>query len=156
MSTKYVATATREGRWWVITVPNVGVTQSRSFRDAEAQARDLIAVMLDVEQDTITVEVVPQLEDVLAADLQATRAGQAQLQALRHEVATQQTRVAARLESAGYTGADIAGILAVSPQRVSQLLAPDRLDAADVTRLKAGRRKGTAKAKTSKGNLAHL
>lgn len=59
MSTSYVATAVREGRWWVITVEDVGVTQARTLRDAPAAARGMLCALLDIDEDGIQVEVTP-------------------------------------------------------------------------------------------------
>jgi len=40
MTTTYTATATREGRWWLVRVPEIdGVTQARSLAEAEVMAR---------------------------------------------------------------------------------------------------------------------
>lgn len=49
MNAHYTATVAREGSWWVITVPGVGVTQARTREDAPAAAADLIAAMLDID-----------------------------------------------------------------------------------------------------------
>jgi len=60
MST-YTATATREGRWWVIDVEGVGVTQSRTLADSHTWARGLIeAVTGEADAD---VSVTPSLPD---------------------------------------------------------------------------------------------
>ncbi len=50
----YLVTVHPEGRWWHIRVPDLGpgaVSQALSLREVESQARDLIAVWLDVEPD---------------------------------------------------------------------------------------------------------
>lgn len=50
----YRVTVHPEGRWWHIQAPDLGpgaVSQARSLREVERQARDLIAVWLDVEPD---------------------------------------------------------------------------------------------------------
>jgi hypothetical protein len=38
----YTATAAREGRWWVIDVADIGVTQSRTLAEAHTWAQGLI------------------------------------------------------------------------------------------------------------------
>ena len=40
--TTYTATLTREGDYWVVDVKGIGVTQSRSLREAQIAAVDLI------------------------------------------------------------------------------------------------------------------
>lgn len=48
----YLVTVYPEGRWWHIRVPELGpgaVSQALSLHEVENQARDLIAVWLDIE-----------------------------------------------------------------------------------------------------------
>lgn len=60
----YHATAVRDGRWWSIEVHGlpshlVGVTQSaidKGWGKAEATVREVIALLLDVEEDSFDVE----------------------------------------------------------------------------------------------------
>jgi len=120
----YVATGAREGQWWVITVDGIGVTQSRTLRDAPATARGLISAMLDVEEDDIEVHVEPALDPALAAHVRDARQQVADLDRLQRAAATASREAARALILTGVSGADAATILGVSPQRVSQLLAP--------------------------------
>ena len=48
----YTATAHREGDWWVIDVEGVGVTQAKRLDQVEGMARDMVALMLDVDIST--------------------------------------------------------------------------------------------------------
>jgi len=120
----YVATAAREGQWWVIAVDGIGVTQSRTLRDAPSTARGLISAMLDVDDDDIEVHVEPALDPELAAHVRAARKQVADLDRLQRDAATASREAARALILAGVSGADAATVLGVSPQRVSQLLAP--------------------------------
>jgi len=46
----YQLIATREGRWWIIDVPEVGYrTQARTLAEVDAMGRDLIAGALDLD-----------------------------------------------------------------------------------------------------------
>ena len=55
---KFTATAHREGTWWVIEIPELGqITQARRETDIDATARDLIALMRDVDPSEIQVTV---------------------------------------------------------------------------------------------------
>ncbi|HEX7657959.1 MAG TPA: hypothetical protein VF444_00660 [Pseudonocardiaceae bacterium] len=56
MTKKYKATATREGRLWVIDVPGVGVTQGRTVAEAREMTRDLIAAMTDVRLKDVDID----------------------------------------------------------------------------------------------------
>lgn len=124
MNKTYVATAAREGQWWVITVDGFGVTQSRTLRDAPNTARGLISAMLDVDDDDIQVDVEPALDPELAAHVRVARKQVADLDRLQRDAATASREAAHALILAGVSGADAATVLGVSPQRVSQLLAP--------------------------------
>lgn len=120
MST-HTARAVREGKWWVVHVDGVGVTQGRSAAEAHRMAADLVAVMTGVSEDEISVEVEfvlpgPLGEEVAAARAQAREAEQAQRKA------AEQVRAAlGHILAAGMSKQDAARILSVSPQRISQL-----------------------------------
>lgn len=55
---QFTATAHREGDWWVIEVPQLGqTTQARTAIDIDMMARDLIAVMRNVNLSEVQVTV---------------------------------------------------------------------------------------------------
>jgi predicted phage-related endonuclease len=122
-ATKHTATAAREGRWWVVTVEGVGVTQARTLRDAPAAARGLVSAMLDVEESDVDVEVTPSLAGDLAAQVRNARKRVADAERERAAAAAASRDAARALIGQGLSGADAATILGVSPQRVSQLIA---------------------------------
>ena len=117
------ATATRDGRWWLIEVPGIGATQSRGLASAEDQARDLVAAVLDVDIEGVSVDVLPDLGDDVLDEVQDVRKRLADAAAAAAAAADDYRDLAARLVGDhGLTGADTATVLGVSPQRVSQLL----------------------------------
>lgn len=85
-------------------------------------ARDYLALEYGGEPGSYTVEVVPELDDDLVAAAEAAR------QAVRHAeeqelyAAACFRKVARDLKAAGLSGANIANLMGVSPQRVSQLV----------------------------------
>jgi hypothetical protein len=104
-------------------VPGIGATQSRSLAGAEDQARDLVAAVLDVDIDEVTVDVLPDLGDEVLDEVQVVRQRLADAAAAAVAAADDYRDLAARLVSDySLTGADAATVLGVSPQRVSQLL----------------------------------
>ena len=125
MKRVYTATAVRSGRWWAIEVPDVsGVySQARRLDQVEAMAREAIALILDVSQDSFDVVVEPQIgalgdlgraiDDALRARQAAEEAQQASSTAMRHAVS--------EIRSSGYTARDAGMLLGVSNQRISQL-----------------------------------
>lgn len=60
------ATATCEGRWWVVDVPGIGVTQGRTTHEAERMAADLVAITLGVPAAEVAIAVDFQLTGELA------------------------------------------------------------------------------------------
>lgn len=55
---QFTATAHREGDWWVIEVPQLGqTTQARTAIDIDMMARDLIAIMRNVDPSEVQVTV---------------------------------------------------------------------------------------------------
>lgn len=112
-------------RWkhgWELHIADVGVTQSKTLLDAEAMARDYTALLLDVPDDSFDVRITPEIGagvDGKLLDLQdADRAAEE----AQEQAAKKRRAVAAKLESLGLSGREIAAVLKVSPQRVSQLL----------------------------------
>jgi hypothetical protein len=59
VTTTYTALCEREGRWWVVTVPELkegGVTQSRTLDQVPATVADLVALMTDTDPATVEVD----------------------------------------------------------------------------------------------------
>lgn len=55
---QFMATAHREGDWWVIEIPELGqTTQARTAVDIDEMARDLIAIMRNVDPSEVQVTV---------------------------------------------------------------------------------------------------
>lgn len=121
MST-YHAKVERDGRFWLVTVSDVGVTQARHLREVESMARDLVAVMLEVDADSFDLEV----ELVLPVSVDEHIREAARLRTLATEsnaAAARQSRDAAReLSEAGLTVRDVGEVLGVSHQRAHQLV----------------------------------
>lgn len=124
MSTAYKAIAAKGDRYWLVNVPEIGhTTQARRLSEIEPMARDLIAVMLDVDPSTITVKVDLQLpvgftEHAQAAERLRTKAAEANTDA-----AVEIREAARALRTAGLGLQEIGEIMGVSYQRASQLLA---------------------------------
>jgi DNA-directed RNA polymerase specialized sigma subunit len=107
---------------WELHIPGVGVTQSRTLAEAETMVRDYIETLTG--QDTSGAEVVITAEVVLGLDEEAQAAREAVATADRatRAAAARSRKVARDLKQAGLSGRDIAAILKISAQRVSQLL----------------------------------
>ena len=120
--TTYRVRAKRWARGWELHIDGVGVTQSHGLADAKGMARSYIAMMRDVAPDSFTIDIVPEVGGGL--DKAATDAREAVRQAeeAQRSAAAQSRSVARQLQERGLSGRDIAALLQLSPQRVSQLL----------------------------------
>jgi DNA-directed RNA polymerase specialized sigma24 family protein len=112
-------------RWehgWELHIDGVGVTQSHTLWDAEEMARDLIGRREDLPEDAFTVTVTPEIGGGLDEETRAAREAVSAANQAQRQAAARSRAAARRLRQAGLTGRDIAKVLGVSPQRVSQLL----------------------------------
>lgn len=71
MSTTYQATAVKDsGRWWLVEVPEVGAYgQAASLADAEAVAREVTALALDVDPSEVAITLTAKPDEQTAAAL---------------------------------------------------------------------------------------
>jgi predicted RNase H-like HicB family nuclease len=122
---RYDVTVTREGRWWMIHIPELdGVTQARRVSEIELMAREYIAVTLDVKLSDVDVSLsygdvggisVGEKVALIRHDKEAA----AQLEA---EAAHEAAELAKGLASADVPLRDIGALLGVSHQRAHQLV----------------------------------
>ncbi len=55
---EYTAKVTKDGRFWLISIDEIGMTQARTEAEIEPMARDLIACVLDLDDpNTISLEI---------------------------------------------------------------------------------------------------
>jgi DNA-directed RNA polymerase subunit F len=90
--------------------------------DAEGMARDYIALDTRVLPGSFAVEIVPEIGHGLDEKTRAARKAVTDASHAQRVAAAQAREVARELRAAGLSGRDIAKVLDVSPQRVSQLL----------------------------------
>jgi hypothetical protein len=121
-ATTYETIAKRWKHGWELHIEGVGVTQSRTLLDAEPMVRDYVALLLDVPEDSFDVKVTPEIGAGVDGELIGLREADLEAEAAQERAAVQRRKVAHRLDSLGLSGREIAAVLKVSPQRVSQLL----------------------------------
>lgn len=115
----------RARRWehgWELHVDHVGVTQSHSLRDAEMMARELISRRVGISPDAFAVTITPEIGQGIDEEIREAREAVRVADRAQRAAAVQSREAARRLRQAGLSGRDIAQVLDVSPQRVSQLL----------------------------------
>jgi DNA-directed RNA polymerase specialized sigma subunit len=125
MKREFKIEVTRDGRWWMVRVPEIdGLTQARRLAEVETMAREFIALDQSVPLDDVSVVIVsvrlPRQRELLeSADaVKELRERATQLE----RAATQKARAYAKwLTAESIPVRDIAELLGISPQRVSQL-----------------------------------
>ena len=122
----YQATACKDGRWWIIQIPELRATgQADSAREVARVARTMVDLCYAVDglDEEFAVEIDYELPGEVRADWdEATRQKKAAKAA--ETVASELARRSVRtLREAGYTYHDMSMVLGLSPQRIHQLLA---------------------------------
>ena len=120
----YEVQVRRGENWWVLSVPAIRAahSQSRTLRDVEATARDLIAVMLDVPGDSFDVDVRVTLPAPVAKHLARAEKLRATAAAAQSQAASEVRAAAAELAGLGLPLRDVGQALGVSHQRAHQLV----------------------------------
>ncbi|MGQ0841553.1 hypothetical protein [Actinokineospora sp.] len=122
--TTYRASARREGKWWVVDVTGVGVTQARSTAEAVRMATDLVSAMDGIPLDEVDVQVEFELPGELGDEVKRARQDSRDAERAQRNAAENIRRAVAHILGAGMSKQDAARILGVSPQRISQLVKP--------------------------------
>jgi len=124
MRTTYDINVTRDGRWWMVEIPNIGLTQTRRLGEVEQMAQEYIAVTLDVPISSVTTSIAHiRVGD---ADVTEVRAEVEELRKTAREAegkaAALMRATAANLSAAEVPIRDIGTVLGVSFQRADQLV----------------------------------
>jgi len=117
----YNVVAKRWRHGWELHIEGLGVTQSRNLADAEAMARDYVALDLDVPEDSFDVRVTPEVGDGIDELIKRTRDEIADAARAQGNAAESSRALVQKLKLLGLSGKDTALVLGVTPQRVSQL-----------------------------------
>lgn len=112
---------------WELHIDGVGVTQSRTLRDAERMVRSYVSLDTGEDRDSFAVEILPDLAG-LETQVRQVRGTTARAEDAQRKAATMARAVVRDLKAWGLSGNDIAAVLKVSPQRVSQLAKSERIE----------------------------
>ena len=107
---------------WELHIDGIGVTQSKNLASAEQMARDYIETLTDHDTAADYVVIHPEVGSGLDDAAEAARKAMAEAERALRAAAARTREVAHELKQQGLSGRDIAAILHVSAQRVSQLL----------------------------------
>lgn len=120
---KYTAHAERDGRFWLVHVPEIDQwTQARNLREVEPMARDLIATLLEVEPTSFAVDVEIELPEAVREEWEESKRLLSKVDEIKASAAAAAQRAARRLADEGLTLREIGQVLGVSFQRAGQLL----------------------------------
>lgn len=122
--TTYTVTAQRSDGWWAFSIPAIPGAhgQSRRLDRVHAEARDVISLMLGVDDDTFEVTVDVHLEAPLERLVAEAGAARRRLDESRREAQERLHLAAAELHDRGLSVRDIGSVLNLSFQRVHQIL----------------------------------
>jgi hypothetical protein len=121
---EYKIEVERDGRWWMIHVPEIDqLTQARRISEIEDMARSLIAISTDQPIGEITVHITNICVNGIDVLEEAARVTRLRSQAAKVEQDAVATAgdFAARWTKADVPVRDVAALIHVSPQRISQL-----------------------------------
>ncbi|MGC7093603.1 hypothetical protein ACPZ19_02950 [Amycolatopsis lurida] len=118
----YRATAHREEKWWVVEVEGVGATQGRSTAEAQRMAADLVEMMEELAPGEFTVSIDFDIPGPLGEDVRRAKEATREADLAQRKAAERTREVVHRLLNSGLSKQDVAKVLHVSPQRVSQLV----------------------------------
>jgi len=119
----YTARCHREGRWWVVDVPELGhTTQARRLDKVEEMVRSLVQMFAgpDAPASTVTVDVVFADEET-RVEVELARDSRSHALAAQREATERLTLAAHRLAAQGISVRDIGALLGLSYQRAQQL-----------------------------------
>ena len=154
--TTYTVHAKRWAHGWELHIDGEGVTQARSLATADRQVRDYLSLLHDLDDDAaFDVVIVPELGATIERDVRKARQAVADLASRQRKTAEMSRAAVQKLRKAGLKGAEIAAVLGVTPQRVSQLTdrptrAAHASTARTAARQTAGSQKHTSAAKSSR------
>jgi len=115
-----IAKATRSGKWWAIEVPEIPglFTQVRRLDQVEAMVQDA-AMMLGYQNLSITVEA--SLAEADRVALEEAKESRSLLRKAEATASAATRAVVQRFRDQGFPVRDVAKLLGVTPQRISQL-----------------------------------
>jgi hypothetical protein len=142
MKPTYEVKAWQEDDWWLARVVSAGenadpaplnaITQARTLAKIDCMARDLIATILDVDQEHFHVDLEYSLPDDVRELIAGAKGARAWLDAAQELWQVKSAAAARALTDSGYSLREAATLLDLSHQRVDQLLRSG-VDAASTT-----------------------
>lgn len=114
---------------WELHIDRGGVTQSRTLHGAEKMVRDYLALETGEPPGSFDIQIIPEIGEDLEMKAKSAREAVAAADRAQRVAAIENREIAHELKRKGLSGRDIAVVLRISPQRVSQLLRSRHPDA---------------------------
>jgi DNA-directed RNA polymerase specialized sigma subunit len=113
----------RAGSWWAVTIPEVegAFTQARRLDQVPAMAADAVALLANVDATNVKVRVEVKGFDASRGHWAHAREESNRAAAIARNAAEEAKQVVTELRDQGMTVREVACLLDISPQRVSQI-----------------------------------
>lgn len=130
----FEASAYRDGKWWTFQIPDlstaspvageriVAMGQARTIGGLDQAAREVAALWLDVDEDTVEVHVTAEVPDDAAQLWARAIDTEAAARDAVKDAARLRREAVAAMKKAGLTQAESGILLGISTQRVGQLI----------------------------------
>jgi hypothetical protein len=121
----YTVKTERSGNWWAFSIPEIpgALGQAKRLGQVDVEARDVIAMMLEVDEDSFGIQLDVKLDPETEHIVAEAKDARAKLEDFQRIAAEQSRKAAERLKSkTGLSTRDIGSLLGISFQRVSQVL----------------------------------
>ncbi|MFE6767294.1 hypothetical protein [Streptomyces sp. NPDC057689] len=118
------ATATRDGRWWLVRVPELdAVGQARTVRDIQAVAVEVAALHLNVPEEAVAVHVTVHVSEEAERLWEQARQIEEEARAVQQRAAELRREAVRRSRADGYKLDAAAAAFGVTTSRIQQLAA---------------------------------
>lgn len=112
----------REGKWWVFDIPELGTGgQAHSLAEVDDEAQGVAAMWLDVEPESIAVDVTVHAPDFALAEWEAAERDEREARDAQARAAARRRAVVQELRAQKYSAPDVGRVLGITKQRVYQL-----------------------------------
>lgn len=124
MKQAYSVTVTRDGKWWMVSIPSVrGLTQARRLSEAETMAKEFISANEDIPIEDVEVELRVRVGGIeIDEQIRKIHADRRAAIMLERKATEEAEELARSLSAQGVPLRDIGAALGVSHQRAHQLV----------------------------------
>lgn len=123
MNREYTAKAHKEGRWWVVEIPELdSAGQAAKISEVQQAAEEVIELLTDQTPGSYSLNVDFIIPEPVKLEWEESKYKEKVAREEQANAAQLARQAVQKLKKSGYSQKEIAALLAVSPQRVSQLV----------------------------------